>query len=72
MCIVNRRQQFIATVDNKELAAVVHDVIQIQNNGITMKTNFSYTILDLVALLTAQSLMDVRRLNQPANSDLIQ
>ena len=53
MCIVNRRQQFIATVDNKEMAAVVHDMIQIQNNGITIKTNFSYTIPDLIALLTA-------------------
>ena len=51
------------TVDNKEMAALVHDVIQIQNNGIMIKTNFSYTILELLALLTVQSLMDVRKVN---------
>lgn len=29
MCIVERRQQFIATVENKQMAAVVHDIVQI-------------------------------------------
>ena len=64
MCIVNRKQQFVVTVDNQELAAVVHDIIQIQNNGIKIKTNFSYTIIELMAVLTVQSFMDVRMVSQ--------
>ena len=56
----------MATVDNKEMAAVIYDIIQIQNNGISIKTNFTYTILDLIAILTIQSLMDmdVRKITQ--------
>ena len=50
---------------------MVHDVIQIQNNGITIKTNFSYTILQLLALLTVQSLIDVKKINQPVNTSQI-
>lgn len=61
MCIVERRQQFIATVENKDLAALIHDFVQIQNNGLRVKTNFNYTIRDLLALLCMPSLLDVRQ-----------
>lgn len=62
MCIVERRQQFIATVENKQMAAVVHDIVQIQNNGLIVKTNFNYSVRDLLALVCMQSLLDVRQI----------
>jgi len=62
MCIVERRQQFIATVENKQMAAVVHDIVQIQNNGLVVKTNFNYSMRDLLALLCMPSLLDVRKI----------
>lgn len=62
MCIVERRQQFIATVDNKELAALIHDIVQMQNNGLMVKTNFNYTVRDLLALMSMRSLLDVRQI----------
>ena len=62
MCMVGRRQLFIATVDNKEMAAIIHDIISIQNNGLGVKTNFSYSMLDLIAISMSQSFLDVRNI----------
>ena len=44
------------------MAAVVHDIVQIQNNGLMVKTNFNYTIRDLLALICIDSLLDVRQI----------
>ena len=62
MCMVGRRQLFIATVDNKEMAAIIHDIISIQNNGLGVKTNFSYSMLDLIAISMSKSFLDVRNI----------
>ena len=64
MCIVDRRQQFIATVENKFMAAVVHDIIQIQNNGLGVKTNFSYNTREVLAILCLPALTDAKRISQ--------
>lgn len=62
MCMVGRKQLFIATVDDKEMAAMIHDIISIQNNGLNVKTNFSYTMLDLIAISMVGSILDVRNI----------
>jgi hypothetical protein len=49
--MINNRQQFIATVDNMAMAALIHDVISIQCNGLNVKTNFNYTKIDLLAIM---------------------
>ena len=58
--MVDHKQQFIATVDNKMVGALIHDIVQIQNNGIKMKTNFNYTLLDLLGIVIMGSLLDFR------------
>lgn len=60
--MVNQRQQFIATVDNQLLAALIHDIVTIQSNGLDVKTNFTYTKRDLMAIITANSFMGVRNI----------
>ena len=55
--MVDGRQQFIATVGNKNLGALLHDVVQIQNNGIGVRTNFTYSRLDIFAILIAGSIL---------------
>lgn len=65
MCTIGRRQQFVATVDHREFAALIHDIIQIQNNGITVKANFDFTVVEILALVTAQSMTDVRKVATP-------
>lgn len=44
------------------MAAVVHDIVQIQNNGLMVKTNFNYTVRDCLALICIDSLLDVRQI----------
>ena len=63
MCMVDGRQQFIATVSQKLLAALIHDVVQIQNNGIKVKTNFNYSQLEILGILSIGSVLDFRSVN---------
>ena len=51
MGMIDNRQQFIATVDNMSMAALIHDVISIQSNGMNIKTNFNYTKADVLEVL---------------------
>ena len=60
MCMIENRQQFIATVDNMSMAALIHDVISIQSNGMNVKTNFNYTKIDLVTILCLPQLLDTK------------
>lgn len=62
MCMINNRQQFIATVDNMAMAALIHDVISIQCNGMNVKTNFNYTKIDLVAIMCLPQLLDIKQI----------
>lgn len=43
------------------MGAIIHDIVQIQNNGIKVKTNFSLSYLDLLAVLTIGSLLDYKQ-----------
>ena len=63
MCMVDSRQQFIATVDNVTLAAIIHDVISIQCNGLSVKTNFNYSMLDLLAIVCSPQVLDIKKVN---------
>jgi hypothetical protein len=60
--MVGRKQLFIATVDNKEMAAIIHDIISIQSNGLGVKTNFSYSMHDLIAISMCRTFLDVRNI----------
>ena len=53
-------QHFIATVDNKTLAVIIHDIICFQSMGLRAKTNFKYSKLQLIALLCAPQLIDIK------------
>ena len=64
MAMVDGRQQFIATVASKHMAAMVHDIVQIQSKGIKkVKANFDYTMLDILGILIIGSLLDFRQIN---------
>jgi hypothetical protein len=58
--MVDGRQQFIATVGNKNLGAILHDIVQMQNNSIGVRTNFNYTRLDMFGMIIAGSILDFR------------
>ena len=60
MGMIENRQQFIATVDNMSMAALIHDVISIQSNGMNIKANFNYTKIDLVSILCLPQLLDTK------------
>ena len=42
----------MGTVDNVNLAGIIYDMTHIQNKGLTVKTNFNYTKLDIIALMS--------------------
>lgn len=59
-CYLDGRQEYVANFDDIILAAIVYDIIHIQNNGIDVKTNFSYRLIDLLGILVIGSLLDMR------------
>lgn len=63
MCMVEGRQQFIATVDNLTMAAIIHDVISIQCNGLNVKTNFSYAKIDLLAIISSPHMLNIKNIH---------
>ena len=66
-CYVDGRQEYIANFDDSCLAAMVYDVIHIQNNGINVKTNFSYTLLDVLGIIVIGPLMDCKSVSMPGH-----
>lgn len=61
MASVQGRQQFIATVNDKMLAGMVHDIVQMHGKGISkMKSNFDYRIVDIFAIAIVGSFLDFR------------
>jgi hypothetical protein len=43
------------------MAAMVHDIVQMQSKGIKkIKTNFDYSILDVMGILIIGSILDFR------------
>ena len=60
MCMIRNKQYFIGTVDNVSMAALIYDMIQLQSNGLEVKTNLSYTKLDIIAVLSIQQVFNER------------
>ena len=58
MCMVRNKQFFIGTVDNVNLAALIFDLISLQSNGLDTKPNFTYTKLDVIAVLSIEQVFD--------------
>jgi len=52
---------YFGTVDNILMAAILYDIISIQNKGLKAKTNFMYKKLELFAILSLGSLMAVKK-----------
>ena len=42
------------------MAALIHDIISIQSNGMNIKANFNYTKIDLVSILCLPQLLDTK------------
>ena len=40
------------------MAALIYDLISLQTNGLTVKTNFSYSKLDVIALFSIEQIFD--------------
>ena len=52
MCMFDGQQNFVGTFDNVNMAAIIYDIVQIQQNGLEVKTNLSYRKVDLIAILS--------------------
>lgn len=52
--MINGHQNYIGTVNNVNLAALMHDIISIQLLGTEVRTNFNYTLVDLIAILSIE------------------
>ena len=53
-------KEYLATVDSIERAAVLSDLLTIQNRGVKARTNYNYTKRELLALFSMDSLLQVR------------
>ena len=54
MCMIRGTSIFIGTVDNVNMAALIYDLIAIQSNGLNLKSNLSYSKLDIIAVLSIE------------------
>ena len=52
LVMINGQQNFMGTVDNINLAALIYDMTLIQNKGLEVKTNFIYNKLDIISLMS--------------------
>jgi hypothetical protein len=44
------------------MAAMIHDIISIQSNGLNVKTNFNYSMIDLIAITLSRPVLDVKNI----------
>ena len=51
---------YICTLDSKFKAAILYDIICIQSKGLKGKTNFSYSALELAAILNLRNLLGIK------------
>lgn len=71
MAMVEGRQQFIATVSSKQMAAMAHDIVQMQSKGIKkIKANFDYTMEDIIGILIVGSLLEFRQTEPPVQQQV--
>ena len=52
----NGQRHYVGTLDNRHKAAVLHDIVVIQSKGLKAKTNFCYTKVELIALMSIGNL----------------
>ena len=60
MCQVGKKQMYISTFDDKIVAALIFDIIAIQQNGPSVSTNFSFTLKDILAIFSMGSMLDYK------------
>lgn len=51
-------QNYVGTVENVNMAAMMYDIISIQTYGLNAKTNFNFTLFDLIAILSIEQLYE--------------
>ena len=52
MYMVGGRQFYVATVPNVDMAATFHDINEVQMRGLAARTNFSYSVLEFLAIMS--------------------
>ena len=60
MSMLQGGKEYLATVDSIEHAAILSDLLTIQNRGVKARTNYNYTKRELLALFSMDSLLQVR------------
>jgi len=58
--MVDGRKIYLGTVDNIMVAAILYDIVTIQNKGIKARTNFYYTKKEVIAVLFLKNLLSER------------
>merc|ERR1711907_619635 len=58
--LIDGFQRSLATVDNAEHAARLHDILAIQTRGLKANTNWDYTAWQLLQILSMKNLMYAR------------
>jgi hypothetical protein len=43
------------------MAALIYDIVQLQSNGLEVKTNLNYSKLDIIAILSIDQVFDETR-----------
>ena len=62
--MIDGQKVYFGTVDNIFKAAVLYDIVSIQSKGLKAKTNFFYSRNELIALMSLESLMHIKRVIQ--------
>ena len=60
LCFEESNKVYLGTVDDIVKAALLYDIFSIQFKGRKAKTNFSYTMRELIAIMSIQSLMSIK------------
>jgi hypothetical protein len=60
LCFEESTKVYLGTVDDIMKAALLYDIFSIQLKGKHAKTNFSYTLRELVAIVSIKSLVSIK------------
>ena len=63
--MIDSEKVYLCTVDNLFKAAILYDILSIQNKGLRAKTNFMYTKQECLAVLHTANL---RKIGQEENA----
>ena len=59
--MIDGPKAYFGTVDNIFKAAILYDIVSIQSKGLKAKTNYDYTRNELIALMSLESLIHIKR-----------